>query len=327
MSKYKLSIIVPVYNVVDYFDECMNSLLNQDCNSYEIIIIDDGSTDGSALLCNKYIDYNNIKVIHQINKGTSEARNLGIMEAQGEYILFVDSDDYISTNILSKLLNQIYLSTPDVVFLIALKVFPDGTTKLVDEVINRSYIKNKSQQDVINYLATLKKYPGSACTKLVRKNFIIENKIYFPPGKYYEDLYWTLQILLHASKFDYFDEVYYYYRQKRHNSITSSITEDKFIDSCSLIPYATSLSSSLENTKSINAINSFMGYHLGILIYQIGFLPREVQLKYYKFIKDYKYLLSYRNDFKTFCARNLLNLFGIRLTSRLATLYYRIKNM
>ena len=92
----KISIIVPVYNVKEYLRECLESLVNQSFENYEIIIINDGSTDGSDLICQKYKErYENIRYYSQSNKGQSAARNLGVRKSKGEYILFVDSDDYI----------------------------------------------------------------------------------------------------------------------------------------------------------------------------------------------------------------------------------------
>ena len=109
----KLSIIIPVFNVEQYLGKCVDSLLAQDYDNYEIILVDDGSTDGSGAICDSYvsiddrcIDYRcDIKVVHQSNAGLSAARNAGIKAAKGEYVMFVDSDDYIDNHILEKLVN------------------------------------------------------------------------------------------------------------------------------------------------------------------------------------------------------------------------------
>lgn len=326
IKTYKLSIIVPVYNVAFYLEECINSLLEQQCDSYEIIIINDGSTDGSLKICQKYDKYDNIQVINQENKGLSETRNIGIQKSKGDYILFVDSDDFIAPYVLDKLLYSITSSTPDVVFLRAMKLFPDGSTVPLDEIMDRSFIFNNSKDNVLSYIATLKKYPGSACTKLVRRSLLVDHKIYFPAGRYHEDLYWTLALLLHATSFDSLDDIYYYYRQQRPYSITSSVTEEKYIDSCNLIPYSLSLITAKEdNRRYENVIFSLMGYHLGILIYQIGFLPNTIQSKYIPFIKQHKYLLKYRTDFKSKIAYLIVSFFGVRTTAKIASFYHHTK--
>ena len=119
----KLSFIVPVYNVAPYLRKCVDSLINQDYDSYEIILVDDGSTDNSGTICDEYASPSFInsltrsvviKVIHQKNGGLSAARNTGIEAAKGEYIMFVDSDDYIEPNVLGSLMLQIEQQELDV---------------------------------------------------------------------------------------------------------------------------------------------------------------------------------------------------------------------
>lgn len=97
------SIIIPVYNVEKYLNECVDSVLNQKNVDYEIILVDDGSTDNSGQICDEYLKkHSNVSVIHKVNGGLSDARNAGLESAEGDYILFVDSDDKIEENSLSK---------------------------------------------------------------------------------------------------------------------------------------------------------------------------------------------------------------------------------
>lgn len=104
MRTYRFSIIVPVYNVAPYLERCVRSLANQDYEAYEIILVDDGSTDGSENMCETYAGADDrIKVFHKNNGGLSSARNYGIKNAAGEYLLFVDSDDYVANNMCSTL--------------------------------------------------------------------------------------------------------------------------------------------------------------------------------------------------------------------------------
>ena len=106
MQKYKLSIIVPVYNTQQYLPKCIHSLLSQKLHNFEILLIDDGSTDGTEKLCDDYQQkYSRIKVVHQTNQGVSMARNIGVQIAQGEYIAFVDSDDWIEDEMYLTMIN------------------------------------------------------------------------------------------------------------------------------------------------------------------------------------------------------------------------------
>ena len=105
---YKLSIIIPVYNIENYLERCINSIIAQNINECEIILVDDGSTDTSSNICDFYSkQYDYIHTIHQINQGLSCARNTGIKNAKGDYIWFIDGDDYIENNALRIILDQI----------------------------------------------------------------------------------------------------------------------------------------------------------------------------------------------------------------------------
>ena len=107
MSKIRLSIIIPVYNSGKYLEKCISSIKRNKCEEYEIIIIDDGSNDGTSEICDKYSDEFQIKVIHQKNSGVSNARNRGLKLARGEYITFVDSDDYVSPDYVGTIIQKI----------------------------------------------------------------------------------------------------------------------------------------------------------------------------------------------------------------------------
>ncbi len=115
--KPKISVIIPVYNVENYLRECVDSVLNQTFSDYEIILVDDGSTDISGKICDKYaVKDDRVNVIHKKNGGLSNARNVGLKKAVGEYIYFLDSDDYIKTDALEKLYNTAISEKADVVF-------------------------------------------------------------------------------------------------------------------------------------------------------------------------------------------------------------------
>lgn len=327
LSECKISIIVPVYNVKDYLEQCINSLLHQSYNAYEIILVDDGSTDGSSAICDHWAVHPNIKVIHQDNRGLSAARNSGIIQATGEYILFVDSDDYIAEDILTVLQKYINTGSPDVVMLKANKVYRDGSIAEVDEMMDRSRIKNRSREEVLAYLATLNKFPGSSCTKMINRVFLQNHELYFPPNKSYEDLYWSFRLFVYADTFDYCSEDYYYYRQNREGSITNTFTKDKFKHSIDIIPYVMTLLDQTKNNEGYRkSVYSMLAYHYGIVLMQYYRLPEEEKKTYIKELKKYSYLLRYRKDVKSKIARISVRLFGIGIASFFANVYYRLKN-
>lgn len=208
----KISVIIPVYNVEKYLKKCVDSVLAQDFSDYEILLIDDGSTDSSGEICDEYAEKNaNVTVVHQENKGLGGARNTGISKAQGEYLLFVDSDDWIKGNMLSSLYTAAENANNDVVCF---------SMEFVDEQGNTTDIKRPYGKKPI----TLSDFPAVfsldpyVCNKLFRRSLFNDNSVSFPLRVWYEDLCTTPKILLCAKKIAFTDDVFYYYLQ-RENSI------------------------------------------------------------------------------------------------------------
>lgn len=177
----KISIIVPVYNIEKYLNQCLKSLINQTLKSIEIILIDDGSTDSSGLICDEYSKkYSNIVVIHQKNQGQSCARNAGLRKATGEYVMFVDGDDWIRNEACEKLYLYAKRADADVVWADVLneknkkmrkKAFRfhnfnkiiTGEEFLIDSIDSNSY-------DIVPWL------------KILKRDFVINNKLFFLEG-------------------------------------------------------------------------------------------------------------------------------------------------
>lgn len=199
----KLSIIVPVYNVRSFLPACLDSLLNQTIDDYEIILIDDGSTDGSAdiirdyqlrypqLIRSKFID----------NGGQGRARNFGIDMAEGDYLGFVDSDDWITPDMYEKLYTKAVGSNADIVVCDFMEKFPDG---------RENYLKAAMQD---NRLASA----GSACNKIFRSS-MIEN-LRFPHGLWYEDFYFSAIMLLKSRRTEFVPEPLYIYRRGQESTM------------------------------------------------------------------------------------------------------------
>lgn len=324
-----ISIIVPVYNVEDYICECINSMVSVDRDLIEIILIDDGSVDSSGEICDRFVaEYNNIFVVHQENRGLSAARNRGICEANGKFVLFVDSDDYIESGIINKIVSLIQTKPDvDVIFLTGKKVYSDGRQIYLDEKYDRSKIENQAKEDVIKYLATLKKYPGSACTKAVRKNLIVQNKIYFEEGKTSEDLIWCLKVFLNAYKFDVLEGDYYFYRQQREGSITQFYNENKLLCLMEVISDSCIMAKNYQEVEE--AIYSFMAYEyaIALLIYCNGkkTISKKNLESCKRFFREYQFLLLYKKSAGVKMMRYLLKALGIDAVSKLVGLYYRIK--
>lgn len=232
MSKLanKLSIIVPVYQAKDYLERCVVSLVNQTYQNIEIILVDDGSTDGSASLCDVLCKtYERVKVIHKINGGLSSARNAGISKATGEFLTFVDSDDWVTTYIYDKCMDVMNSCSVDVVdFNVA---FASNETDVVTFEESDVAVKTFEGEDILYdylYSGQVEKCPFSVCRKVYKKQLF--ERIRFPEGRINEDIVTNFKLLEKAKKLVKLSDVGYYYFQGNTNSITSGVLKKKDFD-------------------------------------------------------------------------------------------------
>lgn len=205
-----ISIIVPVYNVKQYLDECVQSIINQTYKNLEIILVDDGSTDGCSKLCDDWVAKDSrIRVIHKQNGGLSDARNAGMQIASGELIGFVDSDDYISNDMYELLYANMCQNNSDISACGVEMFYEDGspsksltpkgetvldTVEAVRKLINESVIKQP------------------VWYKLYKRKLIED--ILFPVGKCHEDVFWSYKAIGNAKIISIFDKPCYFYRQR-----------------------------------------------------------------------------------------------------------------
>lgn len=222
----KVSIIIPVYNVESYLEECLNSAINQTLKEIEIICVNDGSTDSSLEILNKYKEKNyNLKIINQENKGISAARNEGIKVAQGKYVYFLDSDDYITLDAMKICYNEAEKNDLDILTFDA-KCFmdPNYTGNTIDENYNRCDILDTNIYCGNEfYLISNNKgaYRSPVWLYFYNRKFIIENSLYFIEGIVHEDEVYTVNSLLLAKSIKYIPKKLFN-RRFRDNSIMTS---------------------------------------------------------------------------------------------------------
>lgn len=322
-----LSIIIPVYNVEKYLKQCVDSL----CVSfikmkYEMILIDDGSTDHSGAICDNYAEkYRNITVIHTKNAGASAARNIGIRRAGGTYLMFVDSDDYIAQPAFSRLEQEIQENV-DLYFLQIHKVYPDGKVQLLDRMDN-SYLRNRSKSYCMKYFASLSKFPGSACAKLIKRKLILEHHIFFEEGVTAEDLVWILKCMLYAKTFRYLDFPFYYYRQMRDNSVTSVVTVQSLVHLRHAIQQGAEFARRKEFRQYRREIYCMMAYEVEILLLLYGGLSgtKCKCMKCENMIKTVYWLMSYRSSKRTTEIKLLVRLIGVRRAAQFLYKVWKVK--
>lgn len=236
----KVSIIVPVYNVEDYVTECLESISNLDVE-YEIIIVNDGSKDNSLEKVNEFAHTfkGDIKVINKDNGGLSSARNTGIDNAIGDYLFFLDSDDYIDKSSFELFLKDVINDGVDIGFA-DYKYLRAGIIDTENEAAYRKIIAKKSN-GIVDGLTYGDRYFDSihnfinveACFLLIRKSFLDDNRIKFKQGIYHEDTLFTISCLVFAKKVKYYNYPFYIYRM-RNDSIMHTpnpqIIEKKYQD-------------------------------------------------------------------------------------------------
>ena len=227
----KISIVVPIYNSSSYLSKCIDSLIGQTYSNLDILLIDDGSTDDSLAICEKYMNQNNgIRVIAKENTGVADTRNRGIKEAKGEYVIFVDSDDYIEATMIEKLYNKMVENNADVAMcgfnrvdeekIVAIEesnlVEKDFSSDSLTDFIKCFFINEVDGKLVDNIM-------GSSCRCLVKKNILIQNHIFFPNIKYMEDLIYCIKLFSHIQRLAVVKECLYNYRDN-HSSVTRTFS-------------------------------------------------------------------------------------------------------
>lgn len=326
---YKLSFIIPVYNVEKYLAECIDSILSQGKSGYEIILVDDGSTDQSSRICDEFqYNYQNIiKVIHKPNGGLSSARTTGLSIAQGDYIAFLDSDDRISAGAIDKIMDWIKTASVDICFMQAVKFFEDGKRESLGDNVYQEGVRKKGKSEVISYLCSRPKYPGSACTKLFRRNFLYEGDISFPQDRRTnEDLGFTFDCLLTAETFDALDCPYYEYRQGRQGSITKSNTLKGFWDHALFVNESIEKVSlkQKDNEKYSKQLLAFVAYEFALMIYMFARLGKVDRIKAHQYLREHLDIMKYGKSKKVKMVYVASRVVGISLTSKLLN-YYKAK--
>ena len=227
LSEPKISVIIPIYNTANYLEDCLNSILSQTLKEIEIICINDGSTDNSLEIIQHFVekDYR-VKIINQTNKGPSEVRNIGIKYAKGEYLFFMDSDDYLDKSSLLELYSLSKKNNLDILYF-EYEQFNDIKN------INNQNIESSKKQDNneriykgIDLFIKMekKKFNSSPCLQIIKKEFYEKNKFVFYPGIIFEGRLFFLTSILQAEKTSYINKTFYKFRIHS-NSMTKKKTK------------------------------------------------------------------------------------------------------
>lgn len=228
-----VSVIVPVYNVEQYFNKCMQSIVSQTYQNLEIILVDDGSTDTSPQMCDAWAEKDSrIRVIHKKNGGLSQTRNCGLGICTGKYIVFIDSDDYIDTDYVAYLYGLLTQYNVDISVCNIRLVNPEG--KYLNKVSDSADIKVMDQYAALKELCQNKQVTNSACGKMIRRSIISD--ISFPEGCLFEDIATVYRWFMNSSRIALGTQSSYYYVQ-RPGSIISSEFHDRRLDAAAFVEH------------------------------------------------------------------------------------------
>lgn len=274
----RISIIVPVYNVDSYLATCINSILMQTFRDYEIILVDDGSTDDSGRLCDEFANNDErISVVHQENRGLSAARNAGVDEAVGEYIIFLDSDDYWKDkDVLKILAERLELTGADVLCF---------NYEKTDDVSHRPYFQSQETmpksiraEESFKYQIDHDLWIACAWNKVIRRGLFDRGQLEFRHGITSEDIDWCVRLALVAKSFDYINYVVVCYRQ-RNGSISKTVTYDKASTLLGNIKFSLKLIKDSKNTDRGQLLKSYISYQYGTSLYCINLIKEKEKKK------------------------------------------------
>lgn len=314
-----ISVIVPVYNVERYLENCVSCILKQTYTKLEIILVDDGSPDRCGIVCDSFAEKDSrIRVIHKENGGLSDARNVGLDVATGEYILFVDSDDYIPKDSIEYLYNSLKANKADIA------VGKLKMTSKLDEDDNSSetYCVVYSKNEAMNQLFYANKYSVAAPGKLYLASLFED--VRFPKGKLHEDVFTTYKVFLKSNRVFYGDKLVYYYYHR-----PGSITVSKFTDRRLHIIEALDQIENEIQLYQFNCINGFASQTVEDLFMLLGLNPDDSIIHEYRIwerIKKFRRMVL----FDTNCSKRvrgyaLISYLGRHMSTKIYNIYQNLK--
>ena len=314
------SIIIPVYNVEEYLRECVDSVRKLRAQ-LQIILVDDGSTDGSGALCDTLAaEDERIKVIHQANGGLSAARNTGIRSSTGDYVMFLDSDDFLDADSTEDMLENLK-AEPDVLMGLYRNYYPEE--QRFEEESADGFLRQKGLLSADSFLKLLPPDGRScymiACRFAVRREFLLHRELFFKSGIYHEDEEWTQRLLCSAANVFVTHNYFYQYRQAREGAITSTVKPKHIHDTFTIMEQTTRLLEKQEagSAKALYSQQRRAQMFLSNMI-SVRILTSEEKEAAYRKLAQFKPLCQdYLCGTIGTCAKVSLKLLGIRATCSL----------
>lgn len=325
-----ISVIIPVYKVEKYLEQCVNSVLNQTYRNIELILVDDGSPDSCPAMCEAFAKNDTrIKVIHKPNGGLSDARNVGTAMATGDYLLYMDSDDFWATSNDLETLVAEAKRTPECDFIgFNCSYYYEVEDKVVpwvrySEELNQPTLTERC----VMMLLSSGTFPVSACMKLFRRE-ALQGKIEFIKGAYCEDIPWFIELLRQTKRCRFINLYMYMYRKGVSTSISSSYSPKVYSDLLAHLERGVEQCQNWEVSSEFrDAILSLWAYELSILRAMTGYMDREQRAVERKKLHNYNWLMKYQQHPKVKMVAYIQRCVGVRLTDLLLYRYMKTRLM
>jgi glycosyltransferase involved in cell wall biosynthesis len=321
----KFSIIVPIFNIESYIGECVESVLSQSFKDYELILINDGSTDGSLEICKRLAEsHNKITIINKDNGGVSSARNAGIDAAVGEYIIFLDGDDFWSDNKALEAINNIAdEKKPDIITWGFRYLYKKDEQIIFTDArlfrYNESYGK---KSDFLYQLIRSRCYTTDVWDKAVKRELILKNELYFKPLERSEDMEWSVRATVCADSFAWCEIPFQVYRM-RTDSITHKFSHKNLEDAKTAFDICYNLIQKITDNTLKNTLLTYIANMYFTILCDIRYpLNKD---KYVKLFKPQRKLLDYAQIAEAVSLNKWIKLLGFYPVIRIVRLVKRLR--
>lgn len=317
----RFSIVIPVYKVEAYLDECVRSVLCQTYKNFQVILVDDGSPDRSGAMCDAWaVQDSRITVVHQENGGLSAARNTGIRHARGEYVLFLDSDDWWADERVLEKLNDQLVKTPVDVLSFNYRKSYDGKP---EPHYFAEFLPSSAVSESLEQMLQGGCWVTGACNKAVRREILEARGLFFRTGITSEDIDWTLRLALAADRFAFANVCVFVYRQHG-ASLSHSGSLRGTMHLCGNVRECVRLLENAEPGKA-ELLKPFVAYQYGTLLHNVAQLdPTQRSKALMAEVRNMAWLLDCSNDAKIRLLRISNRFLGMNLTLKLLRLRQKI---
>lgn len=333
----KISVVIPVYNSSKYLMDCIESIRRQSYANWEIVLVDDGSSDGSEQLCDKYVESDErIICIHQKNAGTSAARNTGMKASSGDYIMFMDNDDYWNeTTCLDTIVMQLQNSNADVLLFGTIDYWENKNAYVYPKTqCTRGEIVGQKPEVALERLIKKGLLYRAVWSKAIKREIIFDNEIWFPTGMRNEDSEWTARLMLCAKSYDWMEQPFYIYRKGHTGAQTSKPNTYRTVLDLKdiIIKYYEILENDkTEWTDELKSVcKSYFAYLYSVWMAEAEMVGEQQIKEDIKEMKKYANLLEYDLDSNVKLVRRVYRILGYDLTAKILKIYmtkkYNIKN-